>query len=60
MTKNYTTRALVYDTVVNNKKVTCLHKFIIRATEEDFEAMRQKEIAETGLNLKYDEDVELL
>ena len=60
MSRNYTTRALVYDTVVCGKETTCLHKFIIRETEEEFEEMRQKEIRESGLNLRYDDTVELL
>ena len=60
MDKNYTMRALVYDTIVNGTETTCLHKFVIRETEEEFEEMRQKEIRETKLNLRYDEDTELL
>ena len=60
MDRNYTMRALVYDTVVCGKETTCLHKFIIRETEEEFEEMRQKEIRESGLNLRYDDTVELL
>ena len=55
MDKNYTTRALVYDTTINGTETTCLHKFIIRETEEEFEEMRQKEIRETKLNLRYDD-----
>ena len=58
MNKNYTTRALVYDTVVCGKEKTCLHKFIVRGTEEEFEEIRQKEMRETKLNLRYDNDVD--
>lgn len=60
MDKNYTMRALVYDITVNGTETTCLHKFIIRATDEEFEEMRQKEMRETNLNLRYDDTVELL
>lgn len=58
--KNYTTKALVYDTIICGKETTCLHKFIIRETTEEFEEIRQREIKETNLNLRYDDTIELL
>lgn len=61
MNKNYRTRALVYDTVICGKETTCLYKFVIRETEEEFEEMRQREMRESGRNLRYDDtDTELL
>lgn len=59
MNKNYTMKGLVYDTVICGKKETCLHKIIIRATEEEFEEVRQREIKESGRNLRYEDNVEL-
>ena len=58
--KNYRTRALVYNTIVCGEETECLHKFIIRATEEEFNEELNKEIKKTGLNLRYDDTVELM
>lgn len=57
--KNYRTRAMVYTTEVNGNIRECLHKFIVRETEEEFNEVLKKEIKETKLNLRYNDDVEL-
>lgn len=57
--KNYRTRAMVYTTEVNGNIRECLHKFIVRETEEEFNEVLEREIKETKLNLRYDDNVEL-
>jgi len=58
--KNYTRKALVYTTTINGTTTECLHKFIVRATEEEFNEILSREIKETGLDLRYNENIELL
>ena len=57
--KNYRTRAMVYTTEVNGNIRERLHKFIVRETEEEFNEVLEREIKETKLNLRYNDDVEL-
>lgn len=58
--KNYITKAMVYTTTINGVETEVLHKFIVRATEKEFNERLEKEIKETGLNLRYNEEVELM
>ena len=50
-----TTMGYVYDTVINGKKVTCLHKLICGLTEEKMNINLERERQLTGLDLRIEE-----